>query len=191
MRVGFWRWLTCAAVLLSVVAVSAPAQPPLGADKNGSDTAAERAKLQADLLALLKRISVSPSPPMPYPSGPMPSPGPKPKVEPGVGSKGPDPIREAMNSFRDNDFEGAKRTLQLIDPTTLPKEDRVFVRYLTACCFRRQGKTAEAEVIYREVANSGDDEFLESCAKWQLSLIRSEQELQAQLEQLRARAKSK
>jgi hypothetical protein len=190
MRVGLWRWLICAAVFVPVVALSAPAQPP-GIEKNGSDTAAERAKLQADLLALLKRISASPAPPMPYPVSPMPSPGSKTKVESGVGTKGPDPIREAMNLFRDNDFEGARRTLQLIDPTVLQKEDRVFVRYLTACCLRRQGRAAEAEVIYREVANSGDDEFLESCAKQQLSLMRSEQELQSQLEQLRARAKSK
>ena len=71
------------------------------------------------------------------------------------------------------------------------KEDRAFVRYMLACSLRRLGKTSEAEVIYREVANSPDDEFLANCAIWQLSLIRSEQELQLQLEQLRSRAKTK
>jgi hypothetical protein len=194
MRVGVWRGLVCTAVVGPAVAAGALAQPPLApaptpADKT-TDTAAERAKLQADLLILLKRISVAPTP-VTYPAGPMSPPGAKPKIEPGVGSKGPDPIREGMNLFRDGDFEGARRTFQLIDPVALPKEDRAFVRYMLACCLRRQGKPAEAEVIYREVANGGDDEFLVSCAIWQLSLIRSEQELQTQLEQLRARAKSK
>jgi hypothetical protein len=191
MRVGLWRLLICVAVFPAGVAgvLAQPPAVPLAAEKV-SDTAAERAKLQADLLLLLKRISASPAP-LPYTPGPMSLPGPKPKVEPGTGAKGPDPIREGMNYFRDSDFEAAKRTFQLIDPVALPKEDRAFVRYMLACCLRRQGKQAEAEPIYREVANSGDDEFLASCAVWQLSLIRSEQELQIQLEQLRARAKSK
>jgi hypothetical protein len=192
MRVGLCRWLIAVAVVVPAVAAGALAQPPgvPGAPEKATDTAAERAKLQAELLLLLKKLSASPGP-APYTPGPMSPPGPKPKVEPGVGAKGPDPIREAMNLFRDNDFEAARRTFQLIDPVALPKEDRAFVRYMLACCLRRQGKPAEAEVIYREVANSGDDEFLASCAVWQLSLIRSEQELQTQLEQLRARAKSK
>lgn len=194
MRVGLCRWLIAVAVVVPAVAAGALAQPPgypAPPDKtNGTDTAAERAKLQADLLLLLKKLSTAPAP-VPYPSGPMPPPGPKPKVEPSVGTKGPDAIREGMNLFRDNDFEAAKRTFQLIDPVVLAKEERAFVRYMLACCLRRQGKAAEAEVIYREVANGGDDEFLASCAVWQLSLIRSEQELQTQLEQLRARAKSK
>lgn len=192
MRVGLWRWLTCVAVVVPAVAAGALAQPPMPPpDKtNGTDPAAERAKLQADLLLLLKRISASPG--SVSPAGPMYPPGPKPKVvEPGSGAKGPDPIREGMNLFRDNDFEAARRVFQLIDPTPLPREDRAFVRYMLACCLRRQGKPADAEVIYREVANSGDDEFLASCAIWQQSLIQSERQLQAQLEQLRARAKSK
>ena len=96
-----------------------------------------------------------------------------------------------MNLFRDGDFEAARRTFQLIDTTILPKEDRAFVRYMTASCYRRQAKTPEAETIYREVANSGDDEFLASYATQQLYLIGSERELQTQLEQLRSRAKSK
>lgn len=195
MRVGLWRWAVGVAVVVLALA-GAPAQPPLApapTDKatGTTDTAAERAKLQADLLLLLKRLSAAP--PATYPApGPMPLPGPRPKVEPGAsGPKSLDPVREGMNLFRDNDFEAAKRVFQLIDPTVLQKEDRAFVRYMLACCLRRQGKPAEAEVVYREVANSGDDEFLASCASWQLSLIRSEQELQAQLEQLRARAKSR
>ena len=189
MRVGLWRWLTFAAVLTPVVGVGALAQPPGGPDKKPDETsnAAERAKLQADLLLVLKRINVAPAP-MPYPPPPAP---PKTKVDYSGGGTSIDPIREGMNLFRDNDFEGARRTFQLIDPAALNKEDRAFVRYMLACSLRRQNKTGEAEVIYREVANSTDDEFLTNCAIWQLSLIKSDQELQVQLEQLRSRAKSK
>lgn len=191
---GTWRWLICAAVVVPFAAVLAGAQPPFegksegkNEGKNGvseTSTSAERAKLQADLLLLLRRISAAPAPST-YPSLPH-------KTRPEVTeSSRVDAIREGMNLFRDNDFEAARRAFQLIDPTALGKEDRAFVRYMLACCLRRLGRTAEAEAIYREVANSPDDEFLANCAIWQLSLIRSDQELQLQLEQLRARAKSK
>jgi hypothetical protein len=202
MRVGIWRWLMVVIVVPAVVAVGAIAQPaepeprmppvlPVLPDKTAGkaatdDTTAERAKLQSDLLLLLRRISASPGP-TPYPSGPPT----RPKGDSGTGSKSLEPIREGMNLFRDNDFEGARRTFQLIDPTVLGREDRAFVRYMLGCSLRRQNRINEAEAIYREVANSPDDEFLANCASWQLSLIRSDQELQLQLEQLRSRAKSK
>lgn len=193
MRVGLWRLVACAVVLATAVAGAEPAEPmpaPAVPDVKGTDTTAERAKLQAELLALLKRMSANPSPPMPSPVPPTAVAPPKAKADPDA--KSLDPVREAMNLFRDNDFELARQIFQRIDPTTLPtKEDRVFVRYMVACCHRRQGRVAEAEVIYREVANNRDDEFLAGYAQQQLSLIGSERELQAQLEQLRSRAKSK
>lgn len=200
MRVGVWRWVTFATVLVLTVAVGAPAQPPLpfptdkpATDRKGisEDTAAaERARLQAELLLLLKRISASPTPVPLYPPPGSPL-GPKPKADPVVGGKSVDAIREGMNYFRDGDFEAARRTFQLIDPLALGREDRAFVRYMLACSLRRLNRTSEAETIYREVANGQDDEFYADCAIWQLSLIRSETELRAQLEQLRSRAKSK
>ncbi len=197
MQVSVWRWVTFAMALVLMVAVGAPAQPPMPfpADKSAvdrkagtEDTAAERARLQAELLLLLKRLSASPTPVTYPPSG---APAPRPKTDSGVGGKSVDAIREGMNYFRDNDFEAARRTFQLIDPTSLGREDRAFVRYMLACSLRRLNRISEAETIYREVANSQDDEFYADCAIWQLSLIRSEQELRAQLEQLRSRAKSK
>jgi hypothetical protein len=190
MRIGVWR-AVFAGVLLPALAVMAAAQPPVPVplpkpDPEASDRSAERAKLQAELLLLLKRLSAAPAP------APFPTPvAPSPKKDVTTDAAKVDAIRAGMNQFRDNDFEAARRTFQLIDPATLSREDRAFVRYMLACSLRRLGLKAEAEVIYREVANSGDDEFLASCAIWQLSLIRSEQELQVQLEQLRARAKSR
>jgi hypothetical protein len=165
-----------------------PANKPATDRSNGiEDPAAERARLQADLLLLLKRISVSPPPTAPSKVTPTP----KPKIDSSAGNKSIDAIREGMNYFRENDFEAARRTFQLIDPTTLGREDRAFVRYMLACSLRRLNRISDAETIYREVANSQDDEFYTSCAIWQLSLINSEQELRAQLAQLRSRAKSK
>lgn len=184
MRVGVWRWATFATVLVPLLAAMALAADP----KNGEpSTSEQRAKLQAELLQLLKRINSAPAP-MPYP--PSMPPVPKPKYEPGDGTK-VNAIKEGMNLFRDNNFDAARRVFQLIDTATLDREDRAFVRYMLACSLRRLGKTSDAEVIYREVANSSDDEFLANCAIWQLSLIRSEQELQLQLEQLRSRTKTK
>lgn len=195
MRVGIYRWATFAVVVSTFATVGMAQQllpPPMVEPKVTNAPKAkpeaslseQRAKLQVELLQLLKRIPATT--PMPTPSV---APKPKP-AEPGDGLK-VNAIKEGMNLFRDNNFDAARRTFQLIDPTALDKEDRAFVRYMLACSLRRLGKTSDAEVIYREIANSPDDEFIANCAIWQLSLIRSEQELQAQLEQLRSRAKSK
>lgn len=189
--VGLWRLVACAAVLATAVGSSAqPVPVPAAPDVKGTDTAAEKAKLQAELLALLKRMSANPSPPMPTPVPPV-AVAPKPRSDTDT-AKSLDPVREGMALFRESDFESARLIFQRIDPATLPsKEDRAFVRYMIASCHRRQGRTGDAEVIYREVANSRDDEFLASYATQQLSLISSERELQAQLGELRSRAKPK
>jgi hypothetical protein len=195
MRIGAIRWIIMLAVLTPFLGAGAGAQPPApgrGAkeakETDEPSTSAERAKLQAELLLLLKRISAS-APPVSPPMSVPPSPKTKDDV---TGRKSIDAIREGMNLFRDNDFEGARRVFQLIDPTGLSREDRAFVRYMLASSLRRQNRLVEAEVIYREVGNNpDDDEFLANLALWQISLIRTEQDLQLQLEQLRARAKSK
>lgn len=195
MRVSVWRWVAFA--LLMLVSLSAAAQPPLAPPPDRpatdrkllpDDPAAERARLQSELLLLLKRISTSPTPVTPYTPGGAPPPR---KVDSAPSGKTIDTIREGMNYFRDNDFDAARRAFQSIDPTSVGREDRVFVRYMLACCLRRLGRTGEAETIYREVANGQEDEFYTDCAIWQLSLMKSEADLRAQLEQLRSRAKSK
>ena len=73
----------------------------------------------------------------------------------------------------------------------LPPEDRPFVQYMTACCLRKMNKRSEAAVILRDVAANTEDEFIAKCAVSQLGLIRSTQELEAQLETLRAGPKTK
>jgi len=126
-QVSIWRWFACALLLLA--AVGAAAQPPMtfppdkpAADRKPvtEDTAAERARLQADLLLLLKRINASPAPGSPYSPGTAPSPR---KVDTGVGGKSIDTIREGMNYFRDNDFDAARKAVAELmrqsDPTAI------------------------------------------------------------------------
>jgi hypothetical protein len=193
MRARAWRWLFFAALLLPSLALMAGAQPlpvpaPRKIDPGEEAASAERAKLQAELLSMLRRLSTTP-PPVVTP--PVPLYPPKTKAPETTDAAKVDAIREGMNLFRDSNFEAARRTFQLIDPTALSREDRAFVRYMLACCLRRLGRAAEAEVIYREVANSPDDEFLANCAIWQLSLMRAEADFQLQLDQLRARVNPK
>lgn len=208
MRVTEWRRVVFALMLLPLLGIGAAAQPPAGSfypsspEKLKADTAAltaerkaaaddvnggERARLQAELTALLKRIN---SPTFTPGSRPLtPSPVPKTRPDPLDTSKPVDTLRLAMNLFRDNDFDAALRAFRLLDPTQLAREDRAFVRYMTGCCLRRLGRNSEAVPVFTEVANSQEDEFVAGCAVWQLSLLRSNQELEAQLEQLRARVK--
>ena len=220
-RITLWRGLAFGLLLLPLVGPGATAQPPdpflpsppvlpdapVTPEKLKADIAAlaaarklaledgagvERARLQAELQAILKRINSIPTGPVPGSVRPsVPTPSPKSKAEPIDTSKPVDTLRLAMNLFRDNDYEAALRAFHLLDPGQLAREDRAFVRYMTACCLRQLGRIAEATAIFTEVANSTDDEFVAGCAVWQLSLLRSGQELEAQLEQLRARAKSR
>jgi hypothetical protein len=205
MRVAARRiaFVLTAVPLVGVAAVAqlpAPGQLP-DPEKLKADTAAlaaerraaaelaegERAKLRAELLARLKALTAGP------PIAPIVPPRP-PVVIPKVGSGGRpvDALGLAMNLFRDDDVEAALGAFRQIDPAALAPADRAFVRYMTASCLRRLGRTTEALVAYREVAEAPqDDEFLAGSAVWQVSMIRSNQELQAQLEQLRARAKGR
>ncbi|MBA4065287.1 MAG: hypothetical protein C0501_16570 [Isosphaera sp.] len=205
MRVAVRRiaFVLAAVPLVGVAAVAQlPAPGPYpDADRLKADTAAlaaerraaaelgtgERAVLIDRLNAILDRMkSLPPAQPLPPPRPPAAVP----KV--GNGSRPVDALGLAMNLARDDEFEAALGAFRQIDPATLAPADRAFVRYMTASCLRRLGRTTDALVAYRDVAEAPqDDEFLAGCAVWQVSMIRSNQELQAQLEQLRARAKGR
>jgi hypothetical protein len=212
MRATILRSAILAAVLTATAAASDPVPapktlPPLSPDvaKLRADTAAlgrehdeaakevlptpaaaERAVLQSQLRELLKRINERPAP-APYPKGPAAK---SPFVLP-EGTRPLDTLRLAENLFKEGEIDAALRAFRLIDAATLPREDRPFVQYMTATCLRRLNRRSEAAVILREVAGNEDDEFIAKCAVSQLNLIRSTQELEAQLEQLRSRSKTK
>ncbi|MDB5312196.1 MAG: hypothetical protein JWO38_6398 [Gemmataceae bacterium] len=167
------------------VAALAKERDEVAKDAGATAAAAERAVLRAQLAELLKRINERPPPVVPSPKPPSP------RTKFDLPERPLDTLRVAENLFREGDVDGALRAFRLIDPTQLPREDRAFVQYMTACCLRKMNKRAEAAVVYREVADAKEDEFIAECAIWQLSLIRSTQELEAQLEQLRSRPKSR
>lgn len=217
MRARVWQRLAFGLVLVPVVGLGALAQPlpgdprpatlpplvPATPDRLKADTTTladerktlevgvggERGRLAAQLGALLKRIDSLPDPSLPPPRSSEP---PRAKFDPDP-ARAVDGMRLAMNLFRDGDFRAAYQAFRGLDPLT--REDRSFARYMTACSLRRTGRTADAEVIYREIANGQqtgqEDEFIANCAVWQLSLLRSNQELEAQLTQLRSRAKGR
>jgi len=151
--------------------------------------ASERARLQAKLQELLYRINNPRPVTNPVPKLPV-APKPRPETTPYEG-KSIDPIREGMNRFRDNDFDIAYSVFRTIDTSSLGMEDHAFVQYMKACCLRRQNKIIEASNIYREVADAHENDFISECAIWQLSLIRTQQELETQIEQIRARTKTR
>ena len=163
-----------------------PAPRKLGEPASEDPASAERAKLQSQLSDLLKRLDQQP------PLGPVTNLNklpPSKKIESFDGSV--DPLRVATNLFRDNDFEAAQRAFKFVNPASLGREDRVFAQYMTACSLRRLKKHGEAAAIYREIADAREDEFIADMALWQLSLHRSSQELEAQIEQLRSHAKTR
>jgi hypothetical protein len=149
----------------------------------------ERARLQAQLQELLLRLSAPRSVPSTGPSVPI---APKPSIVPSSPeTKSIDPIREGVNRFRDNEFGVALDVFRLVDQGSLSREDRAFVQYLMACSLRRLNRLNDAAKIYREIADVHEDDFISECAIWQLSMIRTTQELETQLDQLRARSRSR
>jgi hypothetical protein len=165
-------------------------------------SSAERVELRLKLLKMIDQIGQRTAPTPPPSPGPETLPKPKPvtdpkavtpevKPDPLEGSTPIDPLRAAQNLYKAGDVEAAYRALKMTKVEALSREDRVFAQYLTACCLRKTGKLSEAMVAYRELANANEDEFITECALWQLATIRSAQDFQGQLEQLRTKPKAK
>jgi hypothetical protein len=169
-------------------ALTKPAKPDASGD--------ERARLRAQLLDTVKRLenqrkaAAAPKPADPN-KGAAKDPHPPTKYDIPDGTKPVDPMRLAVQVYKLGDADAALRAFALVDTTVLGKEDRAFTQYMTACCLRQTGKASEAAKIYRDITETKDDPFLTECALWQLAAIRSTQELESQLEQLRSRRKAK
>ncbi|HEY1190672.1 MAG TPA: hypothetical protein VGE74_23775 [Gemmata sp.] len=205
MKFALYRALLVA-LLATALAAGATAQPPSTLNKLKADTAAlaaeraaaesnstERAKLADDLRRLMDRLDKEPrTTPMPPPVTPNTG---APKKDPhggGLSSGVPvDRLRAAMNLVRDNQIESALNAFRLLDMQQLSPDDRAFAKFMTASCLRRLGRTAEAMPIYREVGDAGEDPFISSSAVSQLALMRTAEELQAQLAKLRERPKTR
>ncbi len=160
-----------------------------------SEPADDRDKLQKKLDELLEKLAEQKKTPKPNtppakPHDPHPPAPNKPLVLP-EGGKPIDLVRAAGNLYKAGDLEGAFGIVKVLDASQLPKEDKAFAEYIRAACLRKQGKPAEALTVYRAIADAKDDPFLAECAVVQITAIKSSQELEAQLEQLKSRRKPK
>ena len=163
--------------------------------ESAGDSAAsgEAAKLRKQLLETLSKLEQQKKTPPPHaePKKPGGKDHPPEKLDLPTDKEPIDRLRLALNLYKTGDTDAALRAFKLIDVSVLPKEDRAFTQYMTAGCLRKAGKVPEALVLFREIADAKEDGFLTECALWQIGAIRSAQELETQLEQLRARRKSK
>jgi tetratricopeptide (TPR) repeat protein len=105
-------------------------------------------------------------------------------------SKPVDPLALGQVLLRMEDYDGAIRAFRVIDFSKLRADDRAYAQYLLASALRAAGRGQEALPLYREVANSRADAMIADCARWQLSLLQWQQDLQSQLDTLRQRRKS-
>lgn len=154
----------------------------------GSGTTDERSRLRSQLNDLLKKLDQPKSKPSVGKEKPH---APSSKVPLPEGGRPIDAMRLGINVYKTGDVRAALETFRLIDLSRLSGEDRAFAQYLTACCLRQTGKVAEATAIFREILDEKADPLLTECALTQLGLIRSTRDLDAQIEQLRARRKGK
>lgn len=161
------------------------AQEEVTAEPTGSD----RVKMRAQLLEMIRLLGEKKNPEI-VPVKPKELPeSPKTKFElPENGAV--DTLRMAQNLYKAGDLEAARLAFKQLEEK-VGTEDRLFVQYMLASCLRKQGKSSDAAVLYREVAEAKDDAFLKESALWQLSMLKSSQELESQLEQLRSRKKTR
>lgn len=168
-------------------------------DKSESTPTGDRAEMLKQLEELVGKVEQQKKTPKPAtppkPGNPNDHPDPH-ATQPGKpllpeGGKPIDLVRAAGNLYKAGDPEGAFETLKVIDTNQLPKEDRAFADYVRAACLRKLGRPNDALKLYRAIADAKDDPFLAESAVVQITAIKSAQELEAQLEQLKSRRKPK
>ncbi len=98
-----------------------------------------------------------------------------------------DPLALAQSLFRTGDYVAALNAYRKLDQEQQKPEERVAIQYMMACCLRKLGKTGEASVLYREVANTAGNDFLSENAQWYLRTMKERRELEEQLAELRQR----
>lgn len=159
-------------------------------------TADERTRLRNKLNSLVEKLGEKKKEPAPPPADKThetphggPTTPPPPTLTP---AENPiDLLRASANLFKNGDSATAYELLKLVDNNQLTKEDRAFADYLRAASLRKAGKTTEALILYRTIAEAKDDPLLAEYALVQLNAIKSAQELEAQLQQLKSRTNPK
>src|SRR6185295_5768511 len=158
-----------------------------------TDAAGELACRELRLAELLDILETNPPTPRPAPSEPPPvrslptpsDPNTNPSMpRPGTVVAKADPFLLAQSLFTAGQYEAALAAYRRIDPESLTQEERVLVQFLSACCLRKIGKLDDAAMLYREVADVREDDFLTECALWHLSALGWRREIEKQLAEL-------
>lgn len=166
-------------------------------EKNHAEPADERTRLRNKLDELVEKLGEQKKNPKPppaqhkteTPTDPHGKPAPKPVLP--EGGKGIDLVRAAGNLYKAGDVPSAYEMVRGLDTNQMTKEDRAFADYVRAACLRKLGRTDDALKLYRTIADAKDDPFLAESAVVQITAIKSAQDLEAQLEQLKSRRKMK
>ena len=172
-------------------AVAPEAQPMkrAGAPDGDTEDRNERLRLRAKLFEMIRKleeqrkIGNGDSPPKPKGAAVAT----KPKAEPTESGASIDSMQVALKLYKAGEIDAALQAFPRPDDKRLAADDHLFVRYMTACCLRKLGRTAEAEAIYSELAQDQGDAVLKEASLWNLSMMKSTKEIESQLEQLRSR----
>ena len=123
----------------------------------------ERAQLRVQLQELMQKLGSKPTP-IPAAHGTKHEVG-SAHAEASKNEPAPtDAVSLGRVLYTSKDYDGALRSLRMVEMDDLPKQDRAFARYLTASCLRRLGKHPESSSAYREVADAKEDDFMSECA---------------------------
>ncbi len=98
-----------------------------------------------------------------------------------------DPLSLAQSLFLAGDHAAALQQYRQLQQDEQRTDARVTIQYMMACCLRKLGKTDEASMLYREVANSDGNDVLVENARWYLRAMKERRELEGQLDELRPR----
>lgn len=167
--------------------------PVKAADPEEDSTDVDRREMRKRVEDLMKRLESQPKVAAPE-TKPIPKSSiPAPRETKGGGDNSPevspatDALLLAQNLYKSGDFPSALNAFRIIDLDNYPSDDRLFIKYMTASCLRRTGKLSEALSLYRDVASSKGDDFVRECAQWQIGSLRTREEMEKQLAQLRQR----
>ncbi len=83
-----------------------------------------------------------------------------------------DPLRAARACLRSGRYQDALRYYRVIDSEQLPADERHWVLYEQAMCWKMVGDYDRAQQLYREVARRAADMKLREACQWQLESLK-------------------
>lgn len=99
-----------------------------------------------------------------------------------IGGQVNDPFGLGKSLFRLGDFARAEQAFRLV-PNNGSNE--FIMKYLIACCLRKQKKIPEAVATYQDIIQNSEDKMLSESARWHINNLRWQQQMDVQLKRLR------